>query len=825
VPCLKDMATCALRSGMRCSKLCGLALVAAGVLAATATLAGAQDLRVRLLDAETRQPLAGVLVSAVNPGGAMGPAVLASADGIATVRLTGAGSHRLLIRRIGFAPVTTDQVAVPAESGQLLEIMVLVHRITLSTVRVVGSQACAEQTESPSAGAQAAWTEIRTALEASTLTRDQRMVTTTGLRFQRELRPDGTVAFVDTTLRGRSGERPFFAHAPGALEQDGYFKRHDDGTEDFYGPDEEVLLSAGFTRRHCVSVFPDVRRDSTGTQLALAFAPRDRDTRPEIRGLIWVDSATSELRRIEFEYVRISFPAPADSVGGSVEFTHLASGAWIVSAWVLRMPRFSVGSSRYNMVLDGYLEVGGSASVVHEVATPAAAAPRSVVGSVFDSITHRPLSGARVHLADLGRDAVADSAGAFRFDSVSAGLHSVWADHPRLDTLGLFALGARIDVTPLLVTNITLAIPSFATLWRRACGADPPAGGGDGFVFGRVLGAARPMPGSGAAGTVIDAFWAPSAANGARGPAAVTRRTVHPDSTGNYAICGIPEAELVTIAATEGDTATMPVSFRLGAARIARRDLTIPSSDAMQQALVDPSAVAPMSASDGGTLAGVVHDSTGAPVHGARVTVSGVAHEWRTGADGKFVARGIPPGTRVASISALGYVPERRMVDLAPRDSAFLNLPVTRLITILGAVTVRERERFNAIKSELDQRRRAGWGYMADSAALEKLPSVAAAFNFPRVHIYKQGGADWKIYMTSGVLTMPQGGRGGGTDCFPTIWIDGAISDIEILNALTKEEIGLIEVYTSAASAPLQYSGTRTNCGIVLVWRKRFISR
>ena len=82
--------------------------------------------------------------------------------------------------------------------------------------------------------------------------------------------------------------------------------------------------------------------------------------------------------------------------------THLASGAWIVSSWVLRMPRFGVGRTRYNMVLDGYLEVGGSASVVREVATPAAAAPRSIVGSVFDSITHRALSGARVHLADLG---------------------------------------------------------------------------------------------------------------------------------------------------------------------------------------------------------------------------------------------------------------------------------------------------------------------------------------------------------------------------------------------------------------------------------------
>ena len=232
-----------------------------------------------------------------------------------------------------------------------------------------------------------------------------------------------------------------------------------------------------------------------------------------------------------------------------------------------------------------------------------------------------------------------------------------------------------------------------------------------------------------------------------------------------------------------------------------------------------------LSASDGGTLSGV-----GTRLDGSadpRCAYHSVRHRSTNAAErrGRAVrrARDSLRNARRLDLGALGYVPERRMVDLAARDSAFLDLSVTRLITTLGAVTVRERERFNAIKSDLDQRRRAGWGYMADSAAVEKLPGVWDAFNFPRVHVIKNG-PQWTIYMTSGVLTMPQGGKGGGTDCFPAIWIDGAISDIQFLNELTKEEIGLIEIYTSAASAPLQYTGTQTNCGIVLVWRKRFIS-
>ena len=54
--------------------------------------------------------------------------------------------------------------------------------------------------------------------------------------------------------------------------------------------------------------------------------------------------------------------------------------------------------------------------------------------------------------------------------------------------------------------------------------------------------------------------------NGARGPAAVTREercTRIPRGTTRSV--GLPEEELVTIAAMEGDTATIPLSFRVGA--------------------------------------------------------------------------------------------------------------------------------------------------------------------------------------------------------------------------------------------------------------------
>ncbi len=261
------------------------------------------------------------------------------------------------------------------------------HRITLNAVYVVTNSACSAQTESPSADARAAWAEVRTALEASSLTRDQRMVATSAFRFERKLRPDATVLSVDTTQRGRAGERPFKAIEPATLEQKGYVVQYDDEALDFYGPDETVLLSDGFTRMHCVSTSPAVRHDSTGTQIALTFIPRDRTTRADIRGSVWIDSATSELRAIDFQYVRVQQAERSDSLGGSVAFTRSASGGWIVSSWQLRILRFTTRlrpPGRLVRARDGFLEVGGAASMI-DAATAAA-----------DSLAHLQLAAAEV---------------------------------------------------------------------------------------------------------------------------------------------------------------------------------------------------------------------------------------------------------------------------------------------------------------------------------------------------------------------------------------------------------------------------------------------
>lgn len=812
------------------------ALAATSAILVYSPSMGAQSLRLRIVDGDTRAPLVGALVSEVGRNGVAGASALVSANGLATVQVTGGGPYRFVVRRIGYQPVTADSIVRPLSADSIVTIVFPVRRILLAPVTIVEDAPCTDRTASPSSAAASAWTDARTALEASALTRAQRLVTTSVIRFRRELTPSGRVSFADTA-RVRSGERPFVAISPAILERAGYFRWHDDGSQDFYAPDEDVLISEGFVRRHCITRSPLVRHNGRGSEVALRFTPRANTTLSDIRGLIWIDSSTSDLREVDFEYVNMSLPAAVDSLGGSVTFQHLASGAWIVSAWALRMPRFRVVDRRRNYtVLDQYVEVGGAAVVEAEHAMAAAGERRSIDGSVYDSLANRGLSGAHVHLLEDMRDAVADSTGAFHFDSVRAGVHTIWVDHPRLDSLRVFSFSARVDVTPHLVTSVAFATPSFASLSRRMCVADTALLSADrGFVFGRVnlSGIDGPI-----GGKSIAVSWQVPGAEGKTG--AVTTRVAAPDSLGNYAVCGVPIQQRISIEAKAGTFASLPVAFRIGALRFARRDITVPSTQAIDAADFDTTSQAPVRDPEGATITGILSDSSGHAISSARITVSGVAFEWRTDRDGRFVLHGVPAGVRVFTAKALGYLAERRFLDLVALDSAAIDLSLTRLVTKLSAVTIKGRQ--SAVKLAIDQRRRAGFGFWADSTEIAKRPAddLSEAFTAPGIKFapsHKPGClVPWMIKM-HGLYSFLGGGSGADKgsardsycaslrmdECLPTIWIDDMLADQEMLVLLHKEEVAVIEMYTSAASAPLQYSGSRTSCGVVLVWTKRFV--
>lgn len=91
-------------------------------------------------------------------------------------------------------------------------------------------------------------------------------------------------------------------------------------------------------------------------------------------------------------------------------------------------------------------------------------------GSTFDSLTGRPLAAATVRIAGRIDTQVSDAQGLFKFDSIPAGAYLLIMEHPRLDSLGLPEVATRISISRER-QDATVAVPSFATLWRGVCGA------------------------------------------------------------------------------------------------------------------------------------------------------------------------------------------------------------------------------------------------------------------------------------------------------------------------------------------------------------------
>lgn len=171
---------------------------------------------------------------------------------------------------------------------------------------------------------------------------------------------------------------PFASIPAERLSAGGYVQTTPEGMF-YYSPDAEVLLSDAFLDDHCFRTV-DGRGDDAGL-IGLAFEPiRGREV-PEVRGVLWLDRHSAELRFLEYNYTGLPLPwsVPTDDLGGRVEFERLPSGTWIVRRWWIRMPMLQTTGGRLDnraaagafpprtTVLAGLREEGGE---VAEVVTP-----------------------------------------------------------------------------------------------------------------------------------------------------------------------------------------------------------------------------------------------------------------------------------------------------------------------------------------------------------------------------------------------------------------------------------------------------------------------
>ncbi len=335
------------------------AFLGALILCLSASTVAAQAVRVTLTDSATGSPIGGAIVTLVSSDGQPAVRGLSSTNGQRVLTAPEEGSFRIQVRRIGQAPFLSAPILLRNGSTAVLPLALPARPVVLPMTTITGSTSCPSIDDAGGAAAML-WTEARTALTTSELTRAERLVKLRVTTVQRTLDRSGRARAVDTLASQVSDGRPFESESAEWLSREGWVVPTGARSWDFFAPDERVLLSEEFARDHCFGV----ARDSVARPgaVALSFRPAPGRSLADISGFLWLDSATAELRELEFTFEQTGIPGAPRDIGGRVRFARLASGAWIIPGWVLRMPLLSGSTGRGGGIhLTGYRELSGSA--------------------------------------------------------------------------------------------------------------------------------------------------------------------------------------------------------------------------------------------------------------------------------------------------------------------------------------------------------------------------------------------------------------------------------------------------------------------------------
>jgi hypothetical protein len=450
-------------------------IVLLGLAISPASL-GAQVVRGTITERTSRAPIVGALVTLESVTGSPGTfSVLSNGQGEYAVRAPATGRYRVSAKRIGVQRFVSEAFDLGGNETRRLDIILEAVVFRLPEVRVLDSDLCVLN-EGDRSRIASLWDEARTVLTAAQISLRDRLFEGHLTRYSRGLHPR-TLRVLEESWGEKKGvmEKPFVSLSGDSLSLIGY-RRTIGEYEYYYAPDADVLLSKPFQRDHCYSV-AEGRRGMIG----IGFEPRPTRRLPDVRGTIWMDSRTFELRLVEFRYTELSPFEGADRVGGEVHFGKLTNGAWVVSRWFMRFPQFARPVSPVDVysrtptvlirpTMHRLMEEGG---MVFTTGLKLYQRPASLAGVVQDS-SGQPFAGINLRLGGTPYETQTGTDGTFRLDSLPAGRFTLVAEHAAYTQAGSLVATENVELTEGGTANITLKAFRTDDLVERVCDGKLP---------------------------------------------------------------------------------------------------------------------------------------------------------------------------------------------------------------------------------------------------------------------------------------------------------------------------------------------------------------
>ncbi|MFN8581125.1 MAG: carboxypeptidase-like regulatory domain-containing protein [Gemmatimonadaceae bacterium] len=525
-------------------------------------------------------PLGGVLVTLLDSTSHTVGSVLSTEAGDFAVRAPGPGRYHVDAKRIGVRRYSSPVFELSASETRRLDVSLDALLYALPEVVITAVPLCVSADRD--AGRVASlWDEARTALTAAQISQRDRLFKARLVRYVREVDP-ASLRVLSETRSDVQGvvDRPFYSLPAESLSARGFWRRESDASTLYYAPDAEVLLSESFLDDHCFK-YARPAKDRPGL-VGLGFEPEANRTVGEVRGTLWLDAKTFELRFVEYRYTRLDdVGADSAQIGGEVHFARLRSGAWIVRRWFIRMPQFGrsiappVGltstapSVLVRPVVFRLREEGGDVTAeglrVYE-------RPSTISGVVEDS-ARRPLVGARVRLQGTPYETVTNASGSFLLDSLPAGAFDVVVEHPDYDALGMPAALGDVSLKEGDTKRISFRSADTRDIVARLClGRRPDAEHATLRVNVQNEANGNPL-----AFITLTVTWNEYASGG--GTVLLGTREVSgtSDSRGGVAFCDLPaDTPLSLSRRVDRERAVSVDSLRLGAGSVSTRLLRAP---------------------------------------------------------------------------------------------------------------------------------------------------------------------------------------------------------------------------------------------------------
>lgn len=527
------------------------------LLSIRALPAWGQAVRGELVDRVNQRGVAGAFVVLLDANEREVARALTDDRGRFLLHAPAAGTYRLQSKRIGFRLTVSPPIVL--ETGRTVSYRLEVDAVpaSLPPVIVEGKPQCGSRGEAGSVVARL-WEEAREALAAVSWTEGSRLYQYSLRMFERDLPEVGNrVTRERSWTRSGYAETPFRSAPAEDLAERGYVV--EEGRDRIYfAPDAAVLLSDVFAGNHCFNAIP-----GSGGRIGLAFDPVEGRHVPEIKGVLWLDQHTSELRELEFGYTKLPPELPEGPIGGRIEFMRLPTGAWIVREWFIRMPLmgqivYTQGGRQPVSKVMGYRETGGQVLAITDPRGRVIfSMDRAIVeGSIYDTTEGRPLPRAVVVVEGTEYSTTADERGSFQLVLPIEGTYQLSLRHPRLDSLGFRPDPVSTELRRGRRVTVSLGLPPEVRILPRLCPELEPEGDTKAIV-GRVVRA----DGAPAAGAVVRLEW--QTVSGAE-PALRARNwmaEVTADSAGSYVACGVPLAA-VSVQARLNSEISQPVVLR-----------------------------------------------------------------------------------------------------------------------------------------------------------------------------------------------------------------------------------------------------------------------